>query len=144
MDLRNRCFRSLQELVRSSPDISVTSNTGDGCVSIRIQYSKHRNTRGTNWNLRTLWRRHARCVPRPSVRTIKCTLHGHIQSDHRSFFIGKIINLMIIKGCTKITFQGCVNFGEKFVCLFTYCRQENAIVSIHIHTTWEGYFSAAL
>ena len=28
--------------------------------------------------------------------------------------------------------------------LFTYCRQENAIVSNHIHRTWEGYFRGGL
>ena len=32
----------------------------------------------------------------------------------------------------------------KSCALFTYCRQENAIFSPHIHTTWEGPFSAAL
>ena len=28
--------------------------------------------------------------------------------------------------------------------MFTYCRQENAIVSHHLHRTWEGYFRGSL
>ena len=34
--------------------------------------------------------------------------------------------------------------GQKSCVLFVYCRQENAVFSLHIHTTWEGSLSAAL
>ena len=49
-----------------------------------------------------------------------------------------------MQGRTKRTFPGCVKLGEKVVfCLLNYCRQEKAILSPHIHATWEEPFSAA-
>ena len=86
MDLRNRCFRSLQELVRSSPDISVTSNTGDGCVSIRIQYSKHRNTRGTGI-----------CVRYGGVMLVVYRVQAYVQSNvHFMDTYNQIIALFLL------------------------------------------------
>lgn len=49
-----------------------------------------------------------------------------------------------LQGWTKITFPGSVNMRWNNCVICTCCRQENATISPHIHTTCEGYFSPAL
>ena len=49
-----------------------------------------------------------------------------------------------IQGISKRLFPGCVKSGEKVAFCLPNCRQENAIFSPHIHTTWEAFFRGSL
>ena len=49
-----------------------------------------------------------------------------------------------VQGWAKITFPGCVNMKGNNCGFLPATGAKKAIVSHHIHTTWEGFFSAAL
>ena len=50
----------------------------------------------------------------------------------------------LVQGWTKITFPGCVSMGLNNCVYLPATGAKNAIISPHIHRTWEGYFSPAL
>ena len=51
---------------------------------------------------------------------------------------------MQVQGWTKITFPGCVNMRWNSCVFLPATGAENAIVSPHIHRTWEPYFCRSL
>ena len=71
---------------------------------------------------------------RSSKRPLRHKVHGGM---------GKAILLKYGVGL-KYTLPGCLNIRRKNCILCTCCRQKNAIVSPHIHSTWVGYLSPAL